>query len=51
MGTTLFSPTRYAWLRLRGALGRYHCGRRFGHFRAEDWAGNATCSRCNTPMI
>jgi hypothetical protein len=50
-GPTLYSPTRYACLRLRGAWQRMRCGRRFGHFPVPDWAGYLSCARCGCPLL
>lgn len=44
---TLFPGHRYAWIRFRGALRRYNCGRRFGHFRAAD---GPLCLRCDARL-
>lgn len=52
MDFLLYSPTRYAWLRLRGAARRRYCGRRFGHFPAYDSVGiYQSCARCGTPVL
>jgi hypothetical protein len=47
----LFSPTRFLCLWLAGMRKRRRCGKRFGHFRAEDWGGYGRCARCDTPLI
>lgn len=48
---SLYSPSRYAYFRLKGAARRWNCGRRFGHFPAYDPAGICkSCARCGTPL-
>lgn len=36
---------------LRGALHRYQCGRRFGHFPVPDDFGYPSCARCGTYLL
>jgi hypothetical protein len=46
-----YLPSRAIWIWLRGAFRRVRCGQRFGHFPAEDWAGNSACARCGTRLL
>lgn len=51
MEATLCSPSRSLWIRIRAALHRVNCGRRFGHFPVEDSFGYPVCSRCGCPLL
>ena len=48
MEATLYRGSKYAWIRMRGALRRYSCARRFGHFPASN---DPFCLRCSARLI
>lgn len=50
---TLYQPARFFHTWIRGALRRYNCGRRFGHFPVPDTFGPQylTCARCECPLL
>ena len=51
MAATFYQPARGLGVWLRGALRRYNCGRRFGHFMVSDSFGYPSCSRCGSPLL
>ena len=51
MHAAFYNPSRGLLVWAMGAVRRWNCGRRFGHFRTEDWGGYGACSRCHTPLL